>query len=136
MGALQVRHEPASGAFVRKRLGADLGERGLSRDSIDVVMLVATELVGNAIRHAAPSSSGLLDVEWDLDGDMVTVRVGDSSAQFPERRRPSAREPNGRGLAIVEALSESWGANTINAGKQVWARVAVQRDSERTSQLI
>src|SRR5690348_8688501 len=121
MGALQVRHEPASAAVVRRHIRADLDGQGVSSGSTDVVLLIATELVGNAVRHSVPSRDGLLNVQWDLDGYRLTVQVSDSSTDMPQRRVPTPDQPDGRGLGIVETLADSWGAQAVQGGKQVWA---------------
>jgi serine/threonine-protein kinase RsbW len=134
MGALQVRHVPASAALVRTRIRADLSSAGVTGDSLDSVLLVASELVGNAVRHAQPAASGMLEIEWDLDTACVVIQVGDHSHELPQRRQPTPDEPSGRGLAIVDALAESWGAETDRDGKRVWARIGVQRNGARVPQ--
>lgn len=135
MGALQVRHEPACSSVVRTHLRAELGERGVQADSIDTVLLVTSELVSNAVRHSPPTQRGTLDVAWKYDADSVTVRVTDGSTRLPRRRRARPDDPHGRGLAIVECFADSWGAESLGAGKYVWARVAVVRDAARTAQM-
>lgn len=135
MGALQVRHEPASAAVVRRQIRADLVELDVAAESTDMALLVATELVGNAVRHSTPSRDGMLNVQWDLDADTLTIQVSDSSPQMPRRRQPTADQPDGRGLGIIEALAESWGAEAVQGGKRVWAKVGVARDNARTAQL-
>ena len=61
MGALQVRHEPASAALVRRHIRTDLEAHGLSSHSTDMVLLVATELVGNAVRHTEPARDAMVE---------------------------------------------------------------------------
>src|SRR5437899_10602278 len=100
MASLLVRHEPASAGLVRRRRVEDLANRGISADSVDEVVLVASELVGNAVRHARPSTSGTIEVGWDLDASGVTVRVSDSSDERPQPRDAGEDEPSGRGLTI------------------------------------
>lgn len=124
MGAIQVRHEPSSAALVRRRISADLARYGIDAESIDEVVLVASELVGNAVRHTA---TGPLDVSWDLDHGGVTVCVTDPSPTLPVLRTPLDTEPGGRGLTIVAAVSDDWGAYTLSSGKRVWAHVPVRR---------
>lgn len=133
MRALRVRHEPASAAIVRRNLESELSQLGVVPDAIDLVLLVTTELVGNAVRHSAPDDQASLDVEWDLTGDRVMVRVADASPALPRRQYPRPDQSEGRGLGIVTAVAESWGADTSASGKRVWARVPVQR-LERRSQ--
>lgn len=123
VGTLLVRHDAASAAAVRRQVAADLTTRSLTADSVDDVLLVISELVGNAITHAA--DSGELDVVWQLEGDTVTVRVSDDSTDLPQLKHVDASATNGRGLAIVAAIAQDWGVHRRRGGKQVWARVPV-----------
>lgn len=120
---LRVRHEPASVALVRSRLAADLRAHQLADDSIEDAVLVTSELVTNAIRHTR--DAGPIEVIWGLDKSELTLRVMDGSAAHPERRNTAPVSPGGRGLAIVEALAESWGVDSGPSGKQVWARLSI-----------
>lgn len=125
VATLPVRHDPASAAVVRHELAADLRRLRVEPARADDIVLVASELVANAIRHAAPASARKIDVTWDFEGTEIVIRVGDGSTVEPRRRRTSAREPSGRGLAIVEALATSWGVEHTPRGKRVWARLQV-----------
>ncbi|HZY76205.1 MAG TPA: ATP-binding protein [Jatrophihabitantaceae bacterium] len=122
---MRVPHATTSAALVRHELSADLALRGIDPDSIDEVVLVASELVGNAVRHTHTAEGGLA-VEWMLDGSGVIVQVADSSPATPTPRDPVATEPGGRGLHIVEALADDWGVRQDDGGKRVWAHVPVR----------
>lgn len=127
LGALPVRHDPASAAVVRHQLAAELKRLRVDPRCIDDAILVASELVANAVRHAEPIAASRLTVTWDLEPDLepaaVLIKVEDGSTRPPRRRAPDDRQPDGRGLAIVEALAADWGVAPTNSGKQVWARV-------------
>jgi anti-sigma regulatory factor (Ser/Thr protein kinase) len=127
MGALLVRHEPTSVAVVRREIAVDLVAHGVEQDRIDDITLVASELVGNAVRHAELSSDGELDVAWTVRPDEVMLSVADCSEAEPRRRIVATDEPSGRGLAIVDVLSSSWGVEPVRGGKRVWARVPLIR---------
>jgi anti-sigma regulatory factor (Ser/Thr protein kinase) len=130
---MRVPHATDSAALVRQRIGDDLARRGVSAESIDEVTLVATELIGNAVRHTAAIDAAGLGVDWTLDGGGVTVQVADPSSAPPVRRRPDPTQPGGRGLCIVDALCDDWGVQRLGSGKQVWAHVQVHRDAPATS---
>lgn len=126
MGAMRVRHEPASAALVRHGLAADLLAHGVPPESVDEAVLVASELVGNAIRHA-PVEQDHLDVHWSVDGETMTISVADRAPGRPRLRNAGIDEPSGRGLAIVDALSQEWGVDDADGdGKRVWARLALR----------
>lgn len=125
VGMLLVRHDPSSAALVRREIAADLSTRDITPDSVDDVVLVASELVGNAVVHSSADNDGNLDVAWELEDDIVLVRVNDSGGGQPELRSVGEDATSGRGLAIVAALSSDWGVRRAGRGKQVWARVPV-----------
>lgn len=124
---LCVRPEPASAALVRERIAADLTADNVTRDSVADVVLVASELVGNAVVHAAQRQD--LDVTWEYENGWVVVRVRDGSDQQPRPRNAAPDAGNGRGLAIVAAVADEWGVHRLARGKQVWARVPIDRAS-------
>lgn len=126
-GALLVRHEAASAAIVRRQLARDLASYNLPADAIDDAVLVASELVGNAVRHTTASAAGTLDVTWDVDASGVRVCVGDPSEQQPQARTAGGSEPSGRGLRIVAAMADEWGVERDVHGKKVWAHVPTRR---------
>jgi anti-sigma regulatory factor (Ser/Thr protein kinase) len=86
------------------------------------VLLVTSELVGNAVRHAGRRVA----LQLALDSSHLTVSVTDGSSVLPSQRRADADE-SGRGLSIVDALAEEWGAVADAAGKTVWARLPLVR---------
>jgi anti-sigma regulatory factor (Ser/Thr protein kinase) len=127
VGVLAVRHDPSSAALVRHAIADDLAHRKIRSDSVDDVVLVASELVGNAVMHAGAASDSELGVDWDVQADAVVVCVRDGSTDIPRQRSTNEDETGGRGLAIVAALAADWGVRRTGTGKQVWARVLVAR---------
>ncbi len=123
MGLVRVSHDTASAAVVREHLTVDLTARAITQDSLADVLLVATELIGNAIVHS--SDVGDLNVGWDVSDNCVVVSVHDGSTAEPRPRQADTFATSGRGLTIVAALSDEWGVNHVAHGKQVWARVPV-----------
>lgn len=72
-------------------------------------MLVASELIGNAVRVG-----GRIVPSVHLEADRrVTVRVWDRSPVEPVPGAPGALDEHGRGLLIVQSLSEDWGWTLI-----------------------
>jgi anti-sigma regulatory factor (Ser/Thr protein kinase) len=126
---MQVPHVTTSAALVRHELSADLALRGIDPESIEEVVLVASELVGNAVRHTHSANSSALGVDWSLDDAGVTIQVSDPSAVAPTPRSPRETESGGRGLRIVEALADHWGVRPTDGGKRVWAHVPVRHTS-------
>ncbi|MCW2542007.1 MAG: ATP-binding region ATPase domain protein [Frankiales bacterium] len=134
MGILWVRHTPASAALVRASLLAALAGTAIAGDDAFDASLIASELIGNAIRHAPPLPSGHLMVEWHIDQTRYTISVTDGGVR-PDlaTRQPSAWEPSGRGLAIIDALADEWGVEPTEIGTRVWASRTVPANTEAVS---
>jgi serine/threonine-protein kinase RsbW len=127
MGTMLVRHEPTSVSAVRHELGLDLLLRGVDEDSVAEVVLVASELVTNAIRHGdIADADDELDVNWTIGADEVVISVQDPSSKLPQRRHPSPKAKSGRGLTIIDAMSSDWGTEPEQRGKRVWAKVRIR----------
>lgn len=88
-------------------------------------MLVATELVTNALRHSMCTESETLLVSVSPALEHVRISVRD-----PGRSGRTARIIegdgwfDGLGLRIVDALTTSWGSNRDADGYEVWAELA------------
>jgi anti-sigma regulatory factor (Ser/Thr protein kinase) len=86
---------------------------------IDRAALGVTELLTNVHLHAQPDKLCTVEIELLLDRLMVSVR--DHDPRLPEVRDVEASATTGRGLAMVAAVSESWGVRPDgDAGKVVW----------------
>lgn len=108
---------PPSVASARNFVADILSRHGLPH-LVDDVRLVVSELATNAITHARTAFSVTLR---GFDG-FVVVEVRDSSQDGPFLRAAPSLDTNGRGLAIVKALSRDWGINEYEGGsKSVWA---------------
>ena len=88
----------------------------------DTAALLLTELVTNAARHVG----GTMRVEVAVTHDTLCVRVCDTSPLLPAAANlPDWDSESGRGLFLLEALSDRWGAQTIPTGKCVWFELHV-----------
>ncbi len=104
----------------------------------ETVELVVSELATNAVR-AMTGRDGRPWYEDDLAGlpvmhvrlfsdrVRVLVEVWDKSMRAPMFKRAGPDEPGGRGLMLVEALSEQWSWEVVPgwSGKVVWAELRV-----------
>jgi anti-sigma regulatory factor (Ser/Thr protein kinase) len=91
----------------------DLLYRGVPDDVIHNALIVVTELVANAVLHArplpTPDDRDVIVVDWSFDGSAVVVDVTDGGGfDQPRVRRTPLGDTAGRGLAIVEAIADSW----------------------------
>jgi anti-sigma regulatory factor (Ser/Thr protein kinase) len=88
---------------------------------VERLVLVTSELVTNAIVHARTDVG--LDVT--VQDSSIVLEVTDSSpAPIPPPRVPDPEDTSGRGLFLVDVLSDAWGVRSAQGGgKTVWIRV-------------
>jgi anti-sigma regulatory factor (Ser/Thr protein kinase) len=89
------------------------------------VLLLVTELVTNAVRHAGVAPGRPVRVDVRRWRQRVRVEVADQGAGFPavpRPRRPSD-EPGGWGLFLVERIADRWGVDHCSPGKCVWFEI-------------
>ncbi|NYI07316.1 anti-sigma regulatory factor (Ser/Thr protein kinase) [Allostreptomyces psammosilenae] len=91
-------------------------------DEVDSALLVVSELVTNALVH----TQGPVRLDLALTGDRLRVAVSDSSPRTPVKPASLDWEATGgRGILLVEALSDAWGSVPLSGGKQVWGEIAL-----------
>jgi len=113
-----VSNDPADVAQARRAVRDVLRRWGLTIDP-DVVALLVSELVTNALVHGRPP----LELRASRVSDGLRVEMLDGAGERRPRRRsvqPSTDDPRGRGLAIVSALATRWGTAPSPGGKTVW----------------
>jgi anti-sigma regulatory factor (Ser/Thr protein kinase) len=91
----------------------------LDADVLADVELLVSELVTNAVLHAR--SPARLTIEHD--GRTLRVTVADESDAQPRLRDYGADAVTGRGLYLVDRISERWGVDAVrddHYGKRVW----------------
>jgi anti-sigma regulatory factor (Ser/Thr protein kinase) len=124
---LKLDPVPASVGVARRFVRDVLGS--VDEDQLDTLMLLASELVTNAILHAhTPVELGLC-----VDGDRALVCVADRLATSGPLvpRNHSGDRPGGRGLALVADLSDDWGTMNVTGGKTVWFTMPLTRSAAR-----
>lgn len=81
---------------------------------------IVSEIVTNAILHARTP----FRVRVSRNGAAIRVDVSDASTEMPMRRPYDLSEVTGRGLHIVDRLSDRWGVSKLPQGKTVWFELA------------
>ncbi|MGH2717044.1 MAG: ATP-binding protein [Actinomycetota bacterium] len=105
---------PQAPSRARQFLAENLTAWG-QRDLLAEAILALSELVTNAFLHG----QGDITVRVTLTG-VLRVAVYDSGPGQPAIRQYSSTATTGRGLHLVDSLSDRWGAIAEGPGKWVW----------------
>jgi anti-sigma regulatory factor (Ser/Thr protein kinase) len=124
---------PQSARAARRLTRSTLSEWGLTSLAEDAETIVG-EFVANAVTHAAAGGVGSvgpadrkptaenLGLRLLRRTGEVICAVLDPSDVAPVLKTPSGAEEAGRGLQMVDALSDVWGWSPVTGrGKAVWA---------------
>jgi anti-sigma regulatory factor (Ser/Thr protein kinase) len=130
---LHTRHvefDGSSATHVRLALRDYLQEQHASVASIADATHVVYELVMNGIEHGVPDRDHALEVSWGVEGEQLRISVLDrgtpDDGHVVALRTPTSGLPGGRGLAMVDAFSDSWTVDRSD-GTRVTAFVALVR---------
>lgn len=122
---LILGRDPNAAGRAREFL-ADRAARGYldRRHDIDVVALLASELVTNALLH----TRSCITLRLLSDPDLVRVEVDDGSSVVPVPGVLSITAMSGRGLTLVQQMSSRCGVRLApEQGKTVWFELAVDQ---------
>ncbi|MFJ3235250.1 ATP-binding protein [Streptomyces sp. NPDC086787] len=115
----RLAHRADAAAHARRVVRSALDDWQVSDDDAHSVLLVASELVTNALQHAEPPV--VLHVSRERAGPQVRVGVTDGGPRKQPRTSPRSPGEHGRGLLIVGALAIEHGTNSHAGRTTRWA---------------
>ncbi|SDO25144.1 Anti-sigma regulatory factor (Ser/Thr protein kinase) [Actinacidiphila guanduensis] len=117
--ALELEAHPYRIQQIRRIVSAQLRYWRLD-PLIDAAASGISELLANVHRHAKPDKQ--CAVKLTMAPDRLTVAVADHDVRLPYLQPTEPTATTGRGLAMVEAMSDSWGTDLLpdEGGKVVW----------------
>jgi GAF domain-containing protein/anti-sigma regulatory factor (Ser/Thr protein kinase) len=117
--SLRLDDRPDAVASARRLVVQAL--RGTPAEAVsDEAQLVVGELATNALIHGA--APAVLHVRHD--GTTVRLEVADRSRLAPLQALVPGEAMTGRGLSLVQAVSQRWGVEPRIDGKVVWAELS------------
>jgi anti-sigma regulatory factor (Ser/Thr protein kinase) len=125
--ACPLSRDPRSATAARRLAGETLRDWELASLAADAEIIVG-ELAANAVTHGTRPESGRQPGQENLSlclrrrpGELICA-VLDPSDTAPVPRTPRSAAESGRGLQIVNELSDVWGWSPVaGQGKAVWA---------------
>ncbi|MCT2590532.1 ATP-binding protein [Streptomyces sp. N2-109] len=105
---------------VRRVVWTRLRRWGTDRETASDAVVVASELLANAVQHGS-TTGDRVRFRLAVNEGQLRIAVSDASPRPPRRRQLDEEEERGRGLFLVEALATRWGVEPAGGGKRVWA---------------
>ena len=120
-----LRALPLTVRDARHTVRRHLQDWQVAEECIDVAMLLTSEVVTNAARHAPPPIH--LVVRHGRPG--VRIEVGDSRPSLDRRVGRDLDDHGGRGLWLVQRMSARWGHHQFRHGKVVWFDIETPQEA-------
>ncbi|WP_327129507.1 ATP-binding protein [Streptomyces sp. NBC_01727] len=124
----EIKHADSVGVHrLRRRLMSEL-MRWVDADAASISVLLSSELLTNAMKHARAPGGDRPDVALlALYGDgHLLIEVTDPDPRPPCPHQAGEDDENGRGFDLIDALATEWGVCCQAEGKTIWFTVAAQ----------
>ncbi|MFC7276906.1 SpoIIE family protein phosphatase [Paractinoplanes rhizophilus] len=123
---MRVAADPSGPGRVRHWMTARLRQWSVPEPVIASAVLCTSELTTNALLHAGtPAEVGI-----DLNAERLLVSVADTGTRGGVIRTPAEAKTSlssrGRGLGLIEELSDSWGTDPSVRGSTVWFEMLIR----------
>jgi anti-sigma regulatory factor (Ser/Thr protein kinase) len=113
-----------SGAAAAARQALRDGNGMLPATIRDDVILLVSELVTNAVRHAGAGPERPVQVQLLHGPCCVVVAVTDEGPGFTRNPSPSTgSESGGWGLFLVDQIADRWDVEYTTSGSRVWFKI-------------
>ncbi|MEU4221159.1 SpoIIE family protein phosphatase [Actinoplanes sp. NPDC026623] len=117
-----VAAEPTGPSRVRQWMSARLREWSVPEPVIGAAILCTSELTTNALLHAGTPAQ----VHIDLSAERLLVSVADTGTRGSvTRARTDTLSSRGRGLGLIEELTDAWGTDPTVRGSTVWFEMLI-----------
>jgi anti-sigma regulatory factor (Ser/Thr protein kinase) len=127
---IELPHDPTAPGIARRAMEDFLTDR-CTHEVAQTVVMAGSELVTNAIRH----TSGSCRLTVRLIDSEVIVEVRDNDSTLTDRAY-LGDDLIGRGLGMLQSISERWGIERHpDGGKVVWAEISTSALQEPTDEI-
>ncbi|MEH0826457.1 SpoIIE family protein phosphatase [Micromonospora sp. CPCC 205714] len=120
--SMEMPAEPTAPSRVRHWMTAQLTDWRVPEAVVGAAVLCTSELTTNALLHAGTAAR----VEIDLSPERLLVSVADSGTRGTvTRAQTDTLSSRGRGLGLIEQLSDAWGTDPTVRGSTVWFEILI-----------
>jgi hypothetical protein len=91
-----------------------------SPDQVDAAVLLASELLANVLVHTDVEGALVAAMSGAPGSRRLRIEVADRSDDPAHRRSPGEMASSGRGLILLDLLSDRWGMQPRGDGKAIW----------------
>lgn len=116
---LELDRDVRAPARARSEVSERLAELGIDGVKGQLLVLLVSEVVSNAVRHSSAPSDAKIRLVATTTDEAVRVAVTDSGEGFTPRPRDPDRLEDGYGLYLLEKAASSWGVENSD-GTTVW----------------
>lgn len=106
-GWIVVKADPSGLSVARSLIRGIANELELSDDEAADLMAATGEALSNAYRHGGAEQNGFIQISWDVENQVLTVRVEDNGPGFsPLDTRTDSSDPlpGGYGIPLMRQL--------------------------------
>jgi anti-sigma regulatory factor (Ser/Thr protein kinase) len=122
LGVITLSGKPESVAAAREFVRSVLGD---AHPALDDARLLTSELFTNSAIHSDSRDGGDIRIAITGTPGRKTIRVGviDKGAASKPYVRDAPDDVTGRGLFLVDALSDRWGVVDHECAREVWFEI-------------
>lgn len=145
IASLRLPALPESVRTARRDVRRMLDTHHETTDTGDDTELLVSELVTNAVtaiqgatprgEQTTPGPTPDVTVVVARDEERLWLSVSDPVPLLPAPRTADIADEGGRGLALVQALSDRWGADRTPNGKTVWCAITAPQTVSPSARL-
>lgn len=117
--ALRLWPVPEACGNARRAVRRFCADNEMGGDMTDDAVLLTSELVANAVEHAA----GMVTVLALVVDESLVVAVRDDCDDLPAVGATPWYAERGRGLQVIDEVAGDWGVSRLTSGKTVWFRL-------------
>ncbi|WP_436762164.1 ATP-binding protein [Streptosporangium sp. V21-05] len=130
VGKASWRLVPSAASVPRARrlVCGRLAEWGIDEEG-EIARLLVSELVTNALRHAW----GPIGLAVSCERGTLRCEVNDANPVLPRVRDIHDDDEGGRGMYLLDVLSDRWGSERTLLGKVSWFELSVQARLDGTA---